>query len=298
MLTRRRTPRGFTLIELLVVIAIIAILIALLLPAVQQAREAARRSQCKNNLKQIGLAMHNYNDVHTSLPMGCNSHYLSPLTAILPYLDQTNLQNIYDFNYDYNEPENEEALNKTITVYLCPTMVLPRAVPYLPCQEKGGPTSYGVSLGTSSGSFTPGGPPSGGMFTGYGGFTTPKATRFRDVTDGLSNTIMCGEFNYRLEDYLWSSSTSSCASDPASQGTPRWGSYRWGGAYPGVAMGSTEGDFNVNLAANRTTWRSDHVGGAHFLLGDGTVHFVSENIDAALLDALATISGGEVIGEF
>ncbi|WP_299467265.1 DUF1559 domain-containing protein [uncultured Gimesia sp.] len=294
MLPRSKPKRAFTLIELLVVIAIIAILIALLLPAVQQAREAARRSSCKNNLKQIGLAMHNYHDVYATLPMGMNTQFYSPLVAILPFLDQTNLQNLYDFDLYYTDPANLDALNRTITIYLCPTMVLPRSVPFVPCDEKGGPTSYGASMGLHSGSA---GDPDG-MFNGYDSYTAPKATRFRDVTDGLTNTIMCGEFNYRLEDYLWSSSSSSCATDPASQGTPRWGSHRWGGGYPGVALGDTGGDFNVNLSANRSTWRSDHVGGAHFLLGDGAVRFVSENIDAGTLDALATKSGGEVIGEF
>jgi prepilin-type N-terminal cleavage/methylation domain-containing protein len=89
---RRRS--GFTLIELLVVIAIIAILIALLLPAVQQAREAARRSSCKNNMKQIGLAMHNYHDTYNSLPMGMNLQIYGPFVAILPNLDQSNLQGL------------------------------------------------------------------------------------------------------------------------------------------------------------------------------------------------------------
>ncbi|QDT42595.1 Type II secretion system protein G precursor [Gimesia alba] len=290
MLSRPKPRRAFTLIELLVVIAIIAILIALLLPAVQQAREAARRSSCKNNLKQIGLAMHNYHDAYTSLPMGMNSRIYSPFVAILPFLDQSNLQNLYDFNLDYDDPVNQDALNQTLAIYLCPTMVLPRAVPFLPCDEPGGPTSYGASMGLHYGSS---GDPDG-MFAGYN-YSTTKPTLFRDVTDGLSNTIMCGEFNYRLEDYTWSSYT---CGDASYHGNPRWGSYRWGGSYPGVALGDTSGDFNVNLSANRYTWRSDHVGGAHFLLGDGAVRFVSENIDAGTLDALATKSGGEVIGEF
>ncbi len=293
MSSRPGTKRGFTLIELLVVIAIIAILIALLLPAVQQARETARRTSCKNKMKQIGLAMHNYHDVHTSLPMGGNDQLYSPFVAILPYLDQANLQNLYDFDLYYTDPANLDALNRTISVYLCPTMVLPRAVPYLPCAEKGGPTSYGASVGIHDGSS---GDPDG-MFPGRN-YNTADPTRFRDVSDGLSNTIMCGEFNYQLEDYLWSSHFSSCPSDPSVQGQPRWGSHRWGGSYPGVALGDTSGDFNVNLNANRSTWRSDHVGGAHFLLSDGAVRFVGDSIDAGTLDALATKSGGEVIGEF
>mgnify|MGYP003630338571 CR=1 FL=1 len=295
MLPRPKPRRAFTLIELLVVIAIIAILIALLLPAVQQAREAARRSSCKNNMKQIGLAMHNYHDVHTSLPMGVNVLQYSPFVAILPYLEQTNLQNLYDFDIGYSTPTNLIAINQTIPVFLCPTMVIPRAVPLVSCNEPGAPTSYGASMGLHEGSDDGSAGNPDGMFPGRNYETTPP-TRFRDVTDGLTNTIMCGEFNYRLEDYTWSSYT--CGGDPSTHGTPRWGGHRWGGGYPGVAMGDTSGDFNVNLTANRLTWRSDHVGGAHFLLGDGSVRFVSENIDAGTLDSLATKAGGEVIGEY
>lgn len=285
----RSSRRAFTLIELLVVIAIIAVLISLLLPAVQQAREAARRTQCRNNLKQLGLAMHNYHDVASSLPMGANSQLFSPLVAILPQLDQANLQTLYNFNLYYTHPDNLKAINLTVVSYLCPTMVLPRAVPLAACNEAGGPTSYGASTGTSSNG-------TDGLFGGYS--TMGAVVRFRDVTDGLSNTILMGEFNYRLADYLWTSSSTSCASSPATVGTPRWGSSRWGGGYPGVALGDMSGAFNVNLNVNRTTWRSDHVGGAHFLMGDGSVRFVSSSTDRAILTGASTRATGEVLGEF
>jgi prepilin-type N-terminal cleavage/methylation domain-containing protein len=283
---RRRS--GFTLIELLVVIAIIAILIALLLPAVQQAREAARRSSCKNNMKQIGLAMHNYHDTYNSLPMGMNLQIYGPFVAILPNLDQSNLQGLYDFDLYYTDPLNADAINQTLPVYLCPTMTLPRGVPEVVCNEPGGPTSYGASLGTSSNG-------TDGLFDGYANYASPRPVKFRDITDGQTNTVMIGEFNYQLKDYTWSAF--SCP-DPSKAGQPRWGSYRWAPAYPAVALGDTSGDFNVNLAANRGTWRSDHVGGAQFTLSDGSVRFVSENINATLLDYLATRSGGDVVGEF
>jgi len=286
-----RSRRGFTLIELLVVIAIIAILVSLMLPAVQQAREAARRTQCKNNLKQIGLAMHNYHDVYQSFPMGTNAQFYGPFVAILPHLDHANLQNLYDFSEYYTTAGNLDAINTQVPVFLCPSMVIPRAVPESACSEPGAAASYGGSLGTHNGA-NPTVEPDG-MFIGYGGFSTPTAVRMRDVTDGTSNTILVGEFNYGLEDYLWSAF--SC---PALSGEIRWGSHRWAPGYPGVSLGSTEGDFNVNLSVNRETWRSDHAGGAQFLLTDGSVHFVGDSIDAQILDDLAARNDGNILGQY
>src|SRR5579859_6029688 len=122
----RKSRRGFTLIELLVVIAIIAVLVSLLLPAVQQAREAARRTQCKNNLKQLGLAMHNYHDAYLGFPMGKNTT-ASGLTnfpaqaRILPYIDQTNLYNQINFNVGPTNAANVLAYNTTLPAFRCPT---------------------------------------------------------------------------------------------------------------------------------------------------------------------------------
>jgi prepilin-type N-terminal cleavage/methylation domain-containing protein len=281
-----RHRSGFTLIELLVVIAIVAILIGLLLPAVQQAREAARCSQCKNNLKQIGIAMHNYHDTYTTLPMGTNSQIYGPFVAILPSMDYANLQSLYDFDQYYTSPDNADAINTVIPTFLCPSMVLRRQIPDSACNEPGASGSYGTSMGTSN--FA-----EDGLFSGYSGFTAPQKVKFRDVTDGTSNTIMCGEFNMQLEDYLWSGFT--CG---AKAGQSRWGAHRWAVGYPGVSLGHTGGDFNVNLSANRLTWRSDHVGGAHFLLADGATRFVSESVDADTLDALATRAGAEDVADF
>ncbi len=285
--------RGFTLIELLVVTAIIAILIALLLPAVQQAREAARRTQCRNHLKQIALAMHNYHDVANRLPPGFDNQLKSAFTAALPYIDQANAYNKYDFSRYYTDPVNVAVINQRIPAFLCPTMVLPREVPDPGCPgEVGAPTSYGVSAGSllrGSGS--------NGTFAHDDVNVTVGGIPFRDITDGLSNTLLIGEFNFRLAEYLWTSSPSSC---PAKAGQPRWGNHRWGLGYASMTTGTTAYPIGVVVGTGTTTgmWRSDHTGGLHFALGDGSVRFISYNIDKALLDGLATRAGGEVLSEF
>ena len=281
-----RRQRGFTLIELLVVIAIIAVLISLLLPAVQQARSAARRTQCRNNMKQIALGLHNYHETFKCFPMGMNTQIYGPFVAILPYLDRGNLQNTYDFNEYYTEPDNLEAINTKLGIYLCPSMNLPRNVPDATCNEAGAPTSYGGSLGTDSNG-------SDGIFGGYASYSAPVPVKISDVTDGTTNTIMLGEFNYGLEDYLWSAF--SC---PTLAGEVRWGGHRWAPAYPGVSLGHTDGDFNVNLSANRSVWRSDHIGGAQFALTDGSVQFVNQSVDADILDNLASRNDGNVLDKF
>lgn len=291
-----KPKKGFTLIELLVVIAIIAILIALLLPAVQRAREAARRTQCRNNLKQIGLALNNYENQFSSFPLGCNPNIYAPLTAILPHMEQSNLQNLYDFEAYYTDGENEEVLNSTITAYMCPTMTLPREVPEPVCGETGGPTSYALSMGVHGGVTGAGYADPGGMFSGYNGLQSPKAIKHRDVSDGTSHTILGGEVNFQLEDYKWSSfgPYATCASDISLNGASRWGGHRWGVAYPDVSLASSNGDFCVNTNANRGTWRSDHTGGAHMMMVDGSVHFITKGIDRNLLEALHTRNGKEV----
>ena len=124
MKSLNRKPKGFTLIELLVVIAIIAILIALLLPAVQQAREAARRTQCKNNLKQLGLAIHNYHDTHGCIPIADVNGTSTPISAharLLPYIEQDNLYRLVDFNVPYNHVNNDLARNTELQGFRCPS---------------------------------------------------------------------------------------------------------------------------------------------------------------------------------
>jgi prepilin-type N-terminal cleavage/methylation domain-containing protein/prepilin-type processing-associated H-X9-DG protein len=207
----RRYRSGFTLIELLVVIAIIAILIALLVPAVQKVRAAAARTQCLNNLKQLGLAMHNYEGVMKKLPpafkgdvppawAGFPPYFFSwsALAYLNPYLEQTAIYNRMDLTQPiympptYNiSPANQFAAQQVVPLFLCPSDL---GQPVVNPGDYGvptmGPTNYAVCIGTGT---TSGGAPFGGMWNTDGMFQAKTARRFADVTDGLSNTAMMSE---------------------------------------------------------------------------------------------------------
>ncbi|MFG0334479.1 MAG: DUF1559 domain-containing protein, partial [Maioricimonas sp. JB049] len=185
----RRCGRGFTLIELLVVIAIIAILIALLLPAVQQAREAARRTSCRNNIRQFGLALHNYQSAHRLFPPGVlgtsgsrsDGHLLTTWqTLILPALEQRVLSRQYNFDVRFDDPANAEVVKTTMSVFLCPSQPEDGLV-----DDRYGNSHYAAAAGTTPGA------DDGVLFP-------LSSTRFRDMTDGTSNTIAIGEIAHEF----------------------------------------------------------------------------------------------------
>lgn len=308
-----RRSQAFTLVELLVVIAIIGILVGLLLPAVQAAREAARRMSCSNNLKQIGLAMHNYESAHKKLPFGWNNHGTLWSAMILPYMEQPNLYNSLTFseavNWNANN-KNRLACETVVNTFRCPSMPLPEHMKYNGIARRV-PTSYrvvGGSIVSSDDKSTRVGVPGlpANKTNSFedrvldGTFYACSATRFGDVTDGLSNTIFVGESQ----------------TDPAfgkdGQGMDFWviGSPQIdpcncrggrGGTEQSEAAGSMIVQINARLrtpAINgklmEVAFGSYHTGGAMFLMGDGSVTFLTDSLDLLLYRAAATRSGGEV----
>ena len=348
----RKSSRGFTLIELLVVIAIIAILIALLLPAVQQAREAARRSQCKNNLKQLGIAMHNYHDTFRTLPPAyvdirdsatCadNVGHWAWSAFLLPYVDQAGLYNILD-------PGNTLAtvaaaahgteMGKKYAVFVCPSGLSPQKHDEAGCAiattlTGGGTaymsvTNYVVSNNIAAVRQHQASNPKGGLTGAIGPFFRDSRVTFSDILDGTSNTILIGERAYMISGGLKHyAGTLFATREGAGQddtAIPPDGSCRgpasvtdgtrapWNQGLLTIA-GSLVHPINVPFTSDpkysdvRMTYSSNHEGGVHFVFADGSVHFISENIDHSIggswlvdstLEALVGIADQQVVGEY
>lgn len=315
-----RRNRGFTLIELLVVIAIIAILIALLLPAVQQAREAARRTQCKNNLKQYGLALHNYHDVYGRFPpagQNWGNPHLGWQVRILPFADQGPLYNEIDFSDPnaFNRVVNGKPLRQNNVPYaLCPSDASG------PVDANWAQTSYGGSMGpnrnpSASGACnifmtanvhypSPGGDADHGNTTdlrrisGMFGRLLSNSPAIRDVTDGTSNTIIVGEILPACNDHRagwWNyngmGNAHASMSVPLNTMTTCQAPYK--PQTPEHPACTNPNNWNLSWG-----FRSAHVGGAQFLFTDGSVHFVSENIDYNTYKDLGQRNDGRVLGEF
>ncbi|MEQ9409843.1 MAG: DUF1559 domain-containing protein [Fuerstiella sp.] len=336
--TPRRRHSGFTLIELLVVIAIIAILIALLLPAVQQAREAARRTQCKNNLKQIGLALHNYLDVYTVFPPAFASDISTINTPggewsiharLLPYLEEANLYNLADLSRSYEDPSgvNVGIATQRVAAYLCPSEINDQQR----SDSNGNPEHYPITYGYNGGTWR--------VWTnatrqaGNGAFAPNSKFGTQHFTDGTSNTLAFSEVK-AFTAYNRDGDTGTAAvpagalevealilaggSNKANSGHTEWVDGRVhqtgftvtlppntdvvvpGGDRP------NEGDYTscredkscTTPTYAAVTSRSWHLGIVNSLLMDGSTRSISENIDFGTWRHLGQRDDGEPIGEF
>jgi prepilin-type N-terminal cleavage/methylation domain-containing protein len=327
--------RGFTLIELLVVIAIIAILISLLLPAVQQAREAARRTQCRNNLKQIGLALHNYLDAHRVFPPAFVSDVQSGTNTpggewsiharILPYIDQANLYSAADLALAYNHPANGDIATQRIASFLCPAEINDRVR-----TDGTTPIHYPVSYGYNGGTWKVFENATG--VPGNGAFAPNFSSRPRDLSDGTSNTLGFSEVKaytpYNRDGENGTATIPSTAAEiealVASGGLNKASS----GHTEGVDGRVHQTGFTVTLPPNSdvvvpggetnegdytscredkscstptyaaVTSRSFHTGIVQSLMMDGSVQSISENIDLTTWRNLGQRNDGAVVGDF
>lgn len=378
--SRPQKRSGFTLIELLVVIAIIAVLVSLLLPAVQQAREAARRTQCKNNLKQFGLAMHNFHDAMLAFPQGDRARtagdgfcYIeeTAMISLLPYFDQANLSNLAQTTNSVKEwyclVQDSEMEKTPLAMAICPSATNgpvndvdlwgPGGDQINADGSKGfGAMHYAFSKGVNDSwciNFTDNdeaaagsaqyrsqrnGAPETGNKTGYsngaipatekGMFNRQFSVKIAEITDGTSNTLAMGEAaggpNWKLctgagcgtatittyeantgwivgqpgdEDQTISgTSPFACTIDPINK-YPVTRSYMALGGDRRAQQRDCRSSLNGGLNSV-SGFRSQHAGGAQFLLADGSVRFISQNINLTLYRGLSTIGGNEVIGEF
>ena len=331
---KTRKVRGFTLIELLVVIAIIAVLIALLLPAVQQAREAARRSQCKNNLKQLGLALHNYESTFRMFPasrinLNSPSFQKTWLTMCLPYLDQAPLYNAYNANLNWFNPANDLATMTTLESVICPSspgrQTIPTSAMYSAITSATrtdtpawGLSDYGSINAVRNGLQVASGGVSWGLKEHDGGLGRgPNGVVLGKFLDGLSSTMLIGEDAGRPMLYLGRKPAKNPKSGIANN--TDWTADGWGwadinngfsldGSGTNGVNNNTSNSGTVTLApgggncfvncSNDSEFYSFHAGGVQVLMGDGSVRFLSENISGQTLVALGTRSRGDIVGEF
>ena len=292
-MSRCRSRVGFTLIELLVVIAIIAILIGLLLPAVQKVRGAAARVQCSNNLKQIGLAIHNYENAYSKLPpRGMPAPGPAWGTLILPYLEQENVFRLYRQDLDWRDPLNQNAVTRPIKVYLCPTSPERTANGTF----NGAPwassvSDYGANGGLDPRLMTLGWLPASTRRNGV--FMPAIELRMTDISDGTSTTLGVVEMAGRPN--LWRAGFDTGSIQNAGVKGP------WGHTHNHIevrghsADGVTRpGSCTVNCT-NADGIYGFHANGANILMMDGSVRFVTSTLNNFVLYALATPSTGEVV---
>ena len=296
---------GFTLVELLVVLAIIAILVGLLLPAVQAAREAARRVQCKNNLHQIGLALHNYhNSFRRFPPQKTRDGFHGWAVFTLPYIEKQNIRAIYRMNYRWSAPENAEAVYAIIPTFQCPTSRLAgTARTHVSGNRWAASNDYAppgrVSTGLVSAGFIRSRTSYVGLMTGW------RRIGFRDAFDGLSNTVLFAEDTTRPDYYRAGkrlgppNSHASGGNFGVTNGVVKGAA--WADARNAIPMHgftqdgvSSPGPCPINCTNNNEMY-SFHSGGVHCVLADGAVRFLSQSIDIDTMTSLITAKAHEVI---
>lgn len=294
-MNRRRT--AFTLVELLVVIAIIGVLVALLLPAVQAAREAARRMSCSNNMRQINLAIHNYHDARLLLPPGriilkgpsatdtCNGF----LTLIMPYMEQGNLEAQYDYKKGFDHPDNQIAVNVDQTMYLCPSSTGKRKLKLVNI------------FGTVQ---TPNGTAAASDYSAVrnvrnaagqslNGILGAADATLGAITDGTSNTFWVVELAGRPTHYIMGQPQPTPPTD-----------FTWYGPWAGnngLALNTYSADGKTTNGPCAINCNSEfqpyafHPGGAQFAFADGSVRFLNQTIDPTRFRAMGSYNGGEVV---
>ena len=283
----RRCPRklssGFTLIELLVVIAIIAVLIALLLPAVQQAREAARRTQCRNNLMQIGVAIHNYEMAHSRLPPGSvnasNSidenpigYHVGWMVQILPYMDQGLAFRKFDFDQSVYAEKNKPVREHIINSYICPSVPVATNI-----MNNAAISCYAASHNDVDSPITD---------KGTGLLFLNSSIRYQDITDGAFCTIVAGEVIPTSRSLGWVSGTVTTLR--VARPINEWNT---------IENQRLSQMMNANMPP-QTGFNSAHTGGAMFLMADGSCRFISQNISQPLMLHLVNRADGNLVDQF
>ena len=312
---QRATSRGFTLVELLVVIAIIGILVALLLPAVQAAREASRRAACTNNMKQIGLGLHNFHDVNGVLPPGniqgsvstpAHQRFNIPTGVnhgwaifLLPFIEQQNVADLYGWDTNWSSVNNRNARLQVIATFVCPSVPLEKPRYDKPGVGKGATSDYSVATGVQQSLYS-----GGRLLIDKETNDSPQGTMYansllalRDILDGTSNTLLVSENAGRPKRFRKGGIPVPGGTTNGSAWADMENNFIMDGLDPLCPQTAAE---NINCpinCCNQDEIFAFHPGGANVTMGDGSCRFLAANMDIRVVAKLITRAGGEVTAE-